>query len=99
MGASELDPVIHAPKRLQLCALLSPLEEAEFMALREALDVSESVLSKQIGYLVEAGYVSVRQGAVDGRARKWAALTSVGRRAFAGHVAALRALVDLAERD
>jgi len=93
-----LDPVIHAPNRLQICALLTPLEEAEFQVLRQALDVSESVLSKQIAYLIEAGYVTIRQGAVQGRARKWASLTPAGRKAFSTHVAALKELVALSEQ-
>lgn len=95
----DLNPVIHAPHRLKLCAMLSPLEEAEFQLLREELGVSESVLSKHVTQLVDAGYVKVRQGATNGRARKWASLTSRGRKAFAAHVRALRNLVDLAGDD
>ena len=99
MGRSEFDPVIHAPNRLQICALLIPLEEAEFKVLREELEVSESVLSKHISKLEEAGYVALRKAARDGRQRTWARLTGAGRDAFAAHVAALREIVALAEQD
>ncbi len=99
MSKLKFDPVIHAPKRLQICALLVSLEEAEFRVLREELGVSESVLSKQISRLKEAGYVRLRGAAVNGRKRKWAGLTTKGRRAFAAHVEALRSLAGLAESE
>ncbi len=88
-----LDPVIHAPNRLQICAFLAPLEEAEFQVLREELEVSESVLSKHISRLVEAEYVSIRKSPVNGRQRKWASLTDKGRTAFFSHVANLQRIV------
>ena len=51
--------LIHAPKRLHICAMLSASGELEFKLLREQLDVSDSVLSKHIKSLQEAGYVTV----------------------------------------
>jgi len=94
--ASNLDPVIHAPNRLQICALLSPLGEAEFAVLRDELGVSDSVMSKQIKQLEEAGYLKVRKGAVNGRQRTWASLTKNGRKAFAAHVTELQRLANVA---
>ena len=52
-----LDPVIHAPNRLQMCCMLAGVDDIDFATLREALDVSESVLSKHIKLLDEAGYL------------------------------------------
>lgn len=96
MTPPRLDPVIHAPNRLQICALLSPLEEAEFAVLRDELGVSDSVLSKHIKQLEEADYVRLRKSALNGRARTWARLTPRGRTAFAAHVAELTRLAGLA---
>jgi DNA-binding MarR family transcriptional regulator len=87
------DPVIHPPPRLQICARLAAVETMDFARLREMLDVSESVLSKHIKTLEEAGYVAVRKVASNGRQRTWLALTPGGRKAFAAHARALRALV------
>lgn len=95
MTKSQFDAVIHAPNRLQICAFLSPLEEAEFQVLRQELDVSDSVLSKHLKKLEEAGYVNFRKRVVHGRQRMWAGLTKSGRRAFAGHVAELQRLAQL----
>ena len=91
-----LDPVIHAPVRLQMMGALAAVSEAEFATLREAVGVSDSVLSKHLSTLAEAGYVRVRKAALGGRQRTWLSITREGRRAFAGHVAALQALAGLA---
>ncbi len=90
------DPVIHAPGRLQICALLSATEEAEFAMIRDAIGVSDSVLSKHLKLLEEAAYVRPRKAASDGRQRTWLSLTPEGRRAFAAHVSELTRLAGLA---
>lgn len=96
MSAADLDPAIHAPNRLQICAMLAAVEEIDFATIRAALDVSESVLSKQIKVLEDAGYVAIRKAVLDQRQRTWLALTSAGRTAFAAHARALQALIGAA---
>jgi predicted ArsR family transcriptional regulator len=54
------------------------------------------VTSKHLRTLAEAGYVRLTKRGFSGRPRTWAALTGSGREAFAGHVAELRRLADLA---
>ena len=93
----ELDPLIHAPARLQVVTTLSAVSEAEFATLRAALQVSDSVLSKHISALAEAGYVRSRKGVQAGRRTTWIALTSTGRKALREHVAALRRLIDVVD--
>ena len=95
MTPPRFDPVIHAPGRLQICALLSASEEAEFAMIREAIEVSDSVLSKHLKQLEEAGYVRPRKAAADGRQRTWLSLTAEGRKAFAAHVAELTRLAGM----
>ena len=45
---AELDPLIHAPARLQVLTTLSAVSEAEFATLRAPIEVSDSVLSKHL---------------------------------------------------
>ena len=92
MSLPGLDPLIHAPVRLQICAILSATDEAEFALVREETGVSESVLSKQVKLLEEAGYVLVRKATLSSRQRTWLALSEAGRRAFATHMQALTKL-------
>lgn len=90
------DAIIHANNRLQVCALLAPVDEMEFAALRETLGVSESVLSKHLKVLEDAGYLALRKASMDSRQRTWAALTLAGRKALQGHLAELRRVVEMA---
>ncbi|NJC42704.1 DNA-binding MarR family transcriptional regulator [Brevundimonas alba] len=96
MSAAAFDPVIHAPGRLQICGILSAVEEAEFAMIRDAIAVSDSVLSKHLKQLEDAGYVKLRKQSHDGRQRTWISLAPAGRRAFAAHVAELTRLAGLA---
>ncbi|WP_018154921.1 winged helix-turn-helix domain-containing protein [Demetria terragena] len=88
----QLDSVIHAPVRFSIAAALASVDEADFATLRDAVEVSDSVLSKQVTQLEEAGYVKVRKGYVGKRPRTWLALTAAGRKAYARHLTALRAI-------
>ena len=91
--SAELDTVIHAPNRLQMCCMLAAVDTIDFATVREALDVSESVLSKHVKTLEEAGYVKVSKAASDGRQRTWLSLTGPGRKALKTHLAALKAMM------
>jgi DNA-binding MarR family transcriptional regulator len=93
MAIAGLDPVIHAPLRLEICAILSATDEAEFARVREETGVSESVLSKHVRQLEEAGYVVVRKAVSASRRRTWLSLTASGQSAFRAHFAALAALL------
>ena len=87
------DAVLHPPARLQIAAVLAQADQVEFARLRDITAVSDSVLSKHLSALTEAGHIKLSKAAADGRQRTWASLTRAGRKAFAAHVAALEALV------
>ncbi|MCA0215794.1 MAG: transcriptional regulator [Actinobacteria bacterium] len=90
----EVDEILTAPVRLSLIAALARVEDAEFGVVRESLEVSDSVLSKQAAALEAVGYVELRKGYVGKRPRTWLSITPVGRAALARHLAALTAIVD-----
>ncbi len=93
MSKGKFDTLIHAPNRLQICARLAVVAEIEFKTLTELLDVSDSVMSKQLKALEEAGYVFLEKRPENGRQRTWLSLTKDGRTAFNGHVEALKEIV------
>ena len=93
--APRFDPVIHAPGRLQICAILSAADDVEFAMVRDTISVSDSVLSKHLKQLEDAGYIALRKAALDGRQRTWLSLTGQGRKAFAAHVAELTRLAGM----
>lgn len=88
------DELIHPSTRLTLVATLAAADWAEFSYLKETLGLSDSALSKQLAILENAGYVTTERRLDASRHKVHASLTDAGRAAFAGHVAALRAIVD-----
>ncbi|WP_131682284.1 transcriptional regulator [Pseudarthrobacter sp. YALA5] len=95
--ADGFSEVIHVPTRLRVCSILAEVGEAEFGVLRDALGLSDSVLSKHLKVLDQAGFVGVRKGAVNGRTRTWLSLTRAGQAAFKAHVLELRKLASTAD--
>ena len=85
-----LDDLIHSPVRFSIVATLAGADNAEFSFVRDAIEVSDSVLSRQVSTLESAGYVKVKKGYVGKRPRTWLSLTTSGRDAFERHLAALR---------
>lgn len=87
------DELIHPSTRLSLVATLAMTDWADFAYLKERLGLSDSALSKQLTTLEQAGYIATERR-YDGRRHKvHASLTSTGREAFNGHVAALRSIM------
>ena len=87
------DELIHPATRLSVVALLAAAEWAEFAFIRDQLALSDSALSKQLGTLEEAGYVTIERPLSDRRRRVRARLTRLGRERYAGHVAALQEII------
>jgi DNA-binding MarR family transcriptional regulator len=87
------DEIVHAPNRLQICAILAAVDTADFATVRDGLGVADSVLSKHVRVLHEAGYVDVHKATSASRVRTSLSLTPAGRAAYYGHVAALQEIV------
>ena len=92
MGAdAAFDEIIHPPNRLKICALLANASSAEFSTIRDALGVADSVTSKQLKILADAGYVTIaKPTGTGGRVKTWVTLTPAGRKAFAAHLRMLQ---------
>ena len=90
MSAPAFDEIVHAPNRLRICALLATATSAEFGTIRDALGVADSVTSKQLKILADAGYVTISKPTGKGRVKTWVTLTSAGRKAYAGHLQVLQ---------
>lgn len=89
----DLDPLIHAPKRLAAMAILAVSAQATFPSLRERLAVSDSDLSKQMSALEAAGYVEIRKSGRGRGSTTTFRITRDGRSAYLRHRAALEALL------
>ena len=93
----QFDELIHPSTRLSIVALLASADWIDFAFVRDRLGLSDSALSKQFATLEDAGYIAIDRPVTDRRRRVRVRLTDVGRGAFEGHVAALRAVVATAD--
>ncbi|MGJ3509943.1 winged helix-turn-helix domain-containing protein [Enemella sp. A6] len=93
---NDLNDQLTHPVRFSLAAALAAAEQADFAGLRDHLQVSDSVLSRQASQLEAAGLVQIKKGYVGKRPRTWLSLTPEGRRVWEQHLAALRAIAELA---
>jgi len=99
MTEPRFDELIHPSTRLSIVALLASTDWIDFGYVRDQLGLSDSALSKQFSTLEEAGYLTIERRVSDRRRRVQVRLTPEGRAAFDGHVAALRAVVAMADSE
>jgi DNA-binding MarR family transcriptional regulator len=93
MTEARFDEVIHPSTRLSIVALLAPTDWVDFGFVRDRLGLSDSALSKQFATLESVGYLTQERQTSERRRRVRVRLTTEGRAAFDGHVAALRDIV------
>lgn len=93
----QLDDLLGHPVRFSVVAMLAAAGKIEFSFVRDQLEISDSMLSKQVSALEQAGYVKVDKGFVGKRGRTWLSITRAGRSTFVRHVAALRRIAGGAE--
>ncbi|MFI1628129.1 transcriptional regulator [Streptomyces noursei] len=89
----DFDEFLHVQARLSVVALLAPADWVAFGFVRDAVDTSDSALSKQITALAEAGYVEVRKTRNHTGRHTHLRLTAHGRQAFRRHASALERIV------
>lgn len=91
---TELDKELTSPIRLSVLAALSRVGEAEFAAIRDAIETNDAELSRQIGRLSDAGYLTIDKQRSGRYVKTWLALTTSGRTALEAHITALRRITE-----
>ena len=79
---SMLDRVIHEPARLMIVALLSPIEQADFVYLQHETALNKGTLSSHLARLEAAGYVEITKTFRGKVPQTLLRLTPAGRKAF-----------------
>jgi DNA-binding MarR family transcriptional regulator len=90
----DLSDTVHQRVRLGVLSVLAEARRADFVYLRDALEVTDGNLSKHLQVLEAAGYIAIEKTFEDRRPRTWISATKAGRAAFVAEVSALRALLD-----
>ncbi|MBP2411483.1 DNA-binding HxlR family transcriptional regulator [Arthrobacter stackebrandtii] len=86
----ELSEVLHQPVRFSIAAALARTETMDFKDLRNTIQVSDSVLSKQLSTLEKAGFVEIKKAFVGKFPRTSVRLTAAGHEAWGHHMETLR---------
>ena len=84
-----LDRVIHERARLGIMTILAAEEEAEFTALKKALNLSDGNLNAHLKVLEKNGYITAVKEFVKNRPRTVYRVTGQGRKAFEEYVGSL----------
>lgn len=97
-GLEGLDKILEHRVRLGIAVLLTRYDEITFGRFKELLQETDGSLGAQLRKLEDEGYVTVRKEFRDRRPATWYALTSKGHRALGRHLAALRRLIQMADK-
>lgn len=92
-GNAALDQLIHERKRLGIVSALAVHEWLSFTELKALVDATDGNLSVHARKLEDAGYVACRKGFAGRVPRTEYRLTGSGRRALAGYLDHMEALI------
>ena len=93
---AQLDNIIHQTVRLQIMSSLVSLDQNEqvnFTYLRKLLKLTDGNLGAHLSKLEQAGYVNIDKTFVARKPQTFISATGKGQDAFAGHVAALKEII------
>lgn len=95
----EPDELIHQTLRLKIMSALHAGGPLEFPRLKAIVGATDGNLGSHLATLEKAGYVKVEKDFVGKKPRTRISVTSIGKRAFALHVAYLRDLIGSTQAD
>jgi len=89
-----LDDLLQNAVRFSIVAALDRAGTLSFKEVRDAVEITDSALSKQVASLEAAGYLGVGKSFAGKMPRTSLTLTRGGRIAWKAHLAALREIAD-----
>jgi DNA-binding MarR family transcriptional regulator len=90
----DLDPLIHAPARLNIMMLLYVVESLDYVFLKNQTGLSWGNLATHLGKLDQAGYVQIKKGYQGKKPHSMIQLTKQGRSAFQAYKRGFQQLLD-----
>ena len=94
---NEPDEIVHQSTRLKLMSVLNALpagEGLEFKRLKAIARATDGNLGAHLATLEKAGYVEIQKDFVGKRPRTQVRISRTGRRAYDGHLAYLRDILE-----
>lgn len=94
-----LDTLLHSQVRLAIVSILMSVEEAEFVFLKEQIDVSAGNLSLQLDKLKENNYITIKKGYKNNYPVTICKISKKGIKAFENYVACLKQYIEIAPKE
>jgi len=88
-----IDRTIHEPARLVIVAILSAVEEADFLYLLRATDLTKGNLSSHLSRLEKVGYIEIAKSFVGKMPRTVCSLTTEGKAALEGYRKQMKTII------
>jgi DNA-binding transcriptional ArsR family regulator len=92
---TDFDRILHSPARLTIVAILSAVEEADFIYLLNESGLTKGNLSTHLSKLEETGYIEIEKTYRGKIPLTLCRLTKAGRAAFKHYRKQLKRFVDL----
>ena len=96
-SATKLDRIIHEPARFAILAILSSVENADFLYLMNQIGLTWGNLSSHLTKLESVDYITVEKGYLGKKPRTVLRITRQGRIAFTEYRRNMRNLLELPE--
>ena len=90
---ANIDKTIHEPARLMIVAMLSAVEEADFLYLLKATNLTNGNLSSHLTRLEKAGFVQIEKSFVGKTPRTVCRLTADGQEALQVYRLQMKAVI------
>ncbi len=88
-----LDTIVHGPVRLGVLTALRTTGPMDFTTLKKRLDAGDGALALHLRKLEDAGYIACKKTFVGRRPKSTYRITPSGRKALAGYLDAMQALI------
>jgi DNA-binding PadR family transcriptional regulator len=89
-----LDTGVHGPIRLGILTALALDGPLDFTTLKKRLELSDGAIAPHLRKLEEISYLHCRKGFVGRRPKSTYRITVAGRKALAGYLDAMQAVID-----
>ena len=93
LAAEDINDLIHGRVRLAAMAYIAGAGEADFTAIKKAVNTSDGNMSVHLRKLEDAGYLAVTKGYNDRKPQTIYALTDTGRAAWHEYLEKMRQLL------
>ncbi|MCL5104063.1 MAG: transcriptional regulator [Armatimonadetes bacterium] len=91
--AREIDDTIHQKTRLTIISHLAAVGEADFLAMKRDLGLSDGNLSVHMAILENKGYIEMQKSFVGKKTRTLYRITALGRKAFGDYLTDLASIL------